>query len=76
VDEKGTRTGEINDQHPKATRLALARTRDPLFDNTAPKIGGRQSSFGIPDRLVQQSIGDTRLPCKACKRFVFGYSHV
>jgi hypothetical protein len=63
-------------QRPKPARLSPARTRDPLLDNPASKIGGNQTSFGFPKCFAQHDIIDAGLTCKARERFVLEYSHL
>jgi len=44
------------DQRAIAARLSLARSRDPLLDDAAAKVGIDQAALGPPDRIEQRGI--------------------
>ena len=60
---------------PKATRLALTRPGDPLFDHTTAKFGGYQSPFGFSNCPAKSGIGNGRLLRKPGESLVLEYPH-
>jgi hypothetical protein len=75
VYEKGPRARLEYNQSPKATRLSLAQSRDTLLNHATSKVGGNQSSLGVPDRFVEPHVTNTGLPCKAQECLVLEYPH-
>jgi hypothetical protein len=64
-----------HDQRSESAGLALARTRDPLFDHSAAENGSDQTSICVPHSPAQRNIGDAGLVGKPRKRFGFERSH-
>jgi hypothetical protein len=62
-------------QRSESARLALARTRDPLFDDPTAEIRSDQTSFCVHHSPTQRNIGDAGLVGKAHERFGFEGSH-
>lgn len=75
VNEDSPRAGPEHNQRSKSAGLALACARDPLFDDSTAEISGDQTSFCIPHRPAQRSLGDTGLVRKARERLGFESSH-
>ncbi|SPE40153.1 hypothetical protein SBA3_3660011 [Candidatus Sulfopaludibacter sp. SbA3] len=73
MNEERPLTCAEHNKRTKAARLALAGSRNPLFDDAASEVGGNQALFCIHNYFAQRCIADSGLPRKARERLVLEY---